>query len=64
MAKIFKNLRISYVVLIAALVLTEMEIVQFWQFTSVFIFFGLIGDVIEENMDIARKKKKLYKGVK
>lgn len=64
MAKIFKNLRISYVVLIAALVLTEMEIVQLWQFTSVFIFFGLIGDVIEENMDIARKKKKLYKGVK
>lgn len=57
MRNLFRSLRVTYMVLIAALVLNETGMLELWEFIPVFMFFGLLGDVITENRAILKKKE-------
>lgn len=62
MRNLFRSLRVSYLVLIIAMMLIELDIVEAWQFVPWFVVVGLAGDVITECME--SDKKKASKGVR
>lgn len=62
MRNLFRSLRVSYLVLIIAMMLIELDIVEAWQFVPCFMVIGLTGDVITECMEA--DKKKSNKGVR